>query len=307
MSVPVNVNSHKENYFKLLHDKTILGAGDGAIIVDKFLGLPSFYQKNTSNAKLFTGCVIDLETTGLDTTSCEIIDIAFRLFEFDEAGNIYSIGEHYQCFNEPSMPLSEDVKRVTGYNDEMLKGHKIDWAVVDSMLAKVDLAIAYNASFDRPVAERYSDVFKDMNWACAMKEINWEGSFGVSGKLEWLGYKLAGMYYEAHQALADVDFTLHMLTIKDSKGIPVMAELFKNAITPNFTIRAVGAPFDQKDNLRARGYRWNPGSPTVVKSWEISVPASQYEAEIEVLKTSMRCFKPVSIEMTAKDRFSVRG
>lgn len=307
MSVLVNVNPHKENYYQLLHDEGVDEVVGSAIIVNKFLGLPFFYQKNTSNAKLFTGCVIDLETTGLDTSVCEIIDIAFRLFEFDEAGNIYSIGEYYQCFNEPTMPLSEDVKRVTGYNDAMLKGHKIDWAVVDSMLAKVDVAIAYNASFDRPVAERYSDVFKDMNWACAMKEISWEESFGVSGKLEWLGYKLAGMYYEAHQALADVDFTLHMLTVKDSLGTPAMAELVKNAFSPNYTIRAIGAPFDQKDNLRARGYRWNPGSLTSAKCWEISVSSTQYEAEIEVLKTSMGCRAPVSVKITAKDRFSIRG
>lgn len=276
-------------------------------VLKLFEKLPLQFNDPKKEAELFTLCVIDVETTGLNANTCEIIDLAMRKVRFDKEGNLYEVLESFQGFNEPSIPLSEEVKSVTGYTDEMLKGKSLNISLIEEYMKDVDLVIAYNSAFDRKVVERYSDAFKNVRWGCAMKEVNWMQDFGVQGKLEMLAWKISKMFYYAHQALSDVDYTIQLLSERSSKTEKtVLLSILEEVRKPLYKIRAVGAPFDMKEELKDRGYFWDPGTPDRVKAWSILTNESNYSGELEYLKSN-GVLNPSCLKVTSKDRYSLRA
>jgi len=74
-------------------------------------------------------------------------------------------------------------------------------------------------------------------------------------------------------------------------------------------IWAEQSPFDLKDALKRRGYRWSDGSHGRPKSWYFDVDESKLEDEIAFLKAEiyLRDVEPRLQTLTAFDRFSIRS
>ena len=72
----------------------------------------------------------------------------------------------------------------------------------------------------------------------------------------------------------------------------------------------MGAPFDKKDLLKQRGYRWNDGTQESCKAWWISVPGDLKKDELSWLASEIYAETSTDrIEISrvnALDRFSVR-
>jgi hypothetical protein len=49
---------------------------------------------------------------------------------------------------------------------DLVVGHKIDAAGLETFAADANIVIAHNASFDRKFAERSWDIFQHKHWAC---------------------------------------------------------------------------------------------------------------------------------------------
>ena len=259
------------------------------------------------------GIVIDTETTGLDFNSNKIIELGFVAFEYDAAsGLIYNILHTYDAFEDPGEPLSDIVKQITGITDDMLAGQHLDDKTANHWLEKADLIIAHNASFDRQVLERRLPVACKANWACTFHDIPWQDEDISSLKLDYIAYKL-GFFFDGHRAVNDAQATLHLL----SKALPcsgklAMATLLANAREQSRRYFAIRAPFDKKDDLKARGYRWMADFSYQGKKgvWSRSVTAADIEAEEAWLtdaiypagKTAQFIYKDIS----ATDRYSSR-
>ncbi|MFB9262194.1 hypothetical protein ACFFWD_03225, partial [Bradyrhizobium erythrophlei] len=69
------------------------------------------------------------------------------------------------------------------------------------------------------------------------------------------------------------------------------------------------SPFEFKDSLRRRGYRWSDGSDGRPRSWYVDVEESKIDDEIAFLKTEiyLRDVEPRLQTLTAFDRFSIRA
>lgn len=69
------------------------------------------------------------------------------------------------------------------------------------------------------------------------------------------------------------------------------------------------SPFELKDFLRRRGYRWNDGSDGRPKSWFIDVEESALDGEIALLRTDIyrQDVEPTVQRLTAFTRFSGRA
>jgi DNA polymerase-3 subunit epsilon len=68
---------------------------------------------------------------------------------------------------------------------------------------------------------------------------------------------------------------------------------------------AEGSPFDMKDVLKVRGYRWNDGTDGRPKAWWMKIDEEAFEAELaflrrEVYRREVECF---SQKITAFERF----
>ncbi|MEA3535856.1 3'-5' exonuclease [Rhizobium sp. CC-YZS058] len=253
------------------------------------------------------GMFLDIECTGLDPLTCEPIELAILPFEYRLDGAIVAIHPPFQQVNQPSAPIPPNITKITGINDEMVSGHHIDPATVANFVEDAAIIIAHNAAFDRPIAERISPAFIAKPWACTMSDVDWK-SEGFEGRR--LGELLAafGVFFDAHRALDDCEAGVGLLAQKvPCSGRRVLEMLLETARKPCWRIFAIDAPYDARELLRQRGYRWNASPEFGPKSWWIDLGMKEVEPELQFLENEI-FHRPISLpmeEMTAYDRYSI--
>lgn len=254
------------------------------------------------------GLFVDVETTGLDPDHDEVIEIALVPFVYGVDGVIYETLPSYQSFAEPSAPLSAEITRITGITDDMVAGQAIDLGAVEAMAAAADLVVAHNAAFDRRFAERLTPAFEARPWACSMSQIDWAGEGYEGTKLAYLAAS-AGFFYDGHRAQNDCLAAIELLRRPlRSSGLPAMAQLLERARRPSWRIWAENSPFEFKDALKRRGYRWNADAGPAPRSWYIDVEDEAREAELAYLQAEIyqREVDLTVHAVTAHNRFSGR-
>lgn len=254
-------------------------------IIKRYVPVEAYHQPNDASKRI--GIFLDTETTGLDPDTDKVIELAMVPFEFDAAGRIYRLLPAYNGLNDPQMPIPDIAKQITGITDEMVKGQALDLDAVKKMLAEAVIVIAHNARFDRPFCEDLLDDFKDISWACSIADINWneEGIEGV--KLEFLAYKY-GFFYEGHRATIDcqagIEVLSHPLPVS---GVLSLKRLLETARQNNIRLWAEGSPFEKKDELKKRGYRWSAGDNGKRKAWYKDILEIELEDEMEYLNANI--------------------
>jgi len=255
------------------------------------------------------GIIVDLETTGLDVAKDEIIEIALVKFRYSNSGHVTGVIGIFQAFNEPSMSIPTNIIELTGITDQMVAGHKIDDAALENFAADANVVIAHNAAFDRKFAERFWPLFKHTHWACSATGIDWQ-QYGFGGaKLSYLVTQ-SGLFDDAHRALDDCHATLEILARQlPATSTTALGALLDRARRKTFRIWAENAPFDLKEALKRRRYRWNDGRDGRPRSWHIDVAEDKLDAELNFLRHEIyqRDVDLYYHEITALDRFSNRG
>jgi DNA polymerase-3 subunit epsilon len=286
--------------------KQLEATGDYRII-KRFTPVESYCEPNEATKRI--GIFLDTETTGLDVDTDKVIELAMVPFEFDAAGNIYQLLPEYNGLNDPGMPIPEIAQQITGITDEMVKGQSIDVETVKKLLSEAAIVIAHNARFDRPFCESLLDEFKDISWACSIADVNWneEGFEGV--KLEYLAYKY-GFFFEGHRATIDCQAGIEILsrTLPQS-GELVLKRLLENARRTTVRLWADRAPFEKKDDLKKRGYRWSSGEKGKRKAWYRDLQEDQLDEEMAYLNEHIyrREVKELPMDrFTAMQRYSSR-
>ncbi|MEM9443651.1 MAG: 3'-5' exonuclease [Pseudomonadota bacterium] len=215
--------------------------------------------------------IVDVETTGLDPDQQKIIELAILPFHFSPQGQIFDVLPGYAGFEDPGEPIPLDVVELTGITDDDVRGQTLDHTAVNRLVASSSLVIAHNAGFDRRFLERRFPSFVNKPWACSLSQIPWSEEGLASRKLDYILGQL-GFFFDDHRALADCQAVLHLLSLHLPKsGKPVFKTLLETARRPSVRVWAVGAPFDAKDVLKSRGYRWNPGDDGRPRAWFVDI------------------------------------
>lgn len=201
--------------------------------------------------------VLDTETTGLDSKSEKIIELAMLSVRVDSATGL-PVGPVtvYESFEDPGRPIPPQITEITGIDDSMVQGQRIDDAAVNALVQEADLVVAHNAGFDRPFVEARLPVFASKPWNCSFMGIDWKKEGSGSAKLEFLASE-RGWFYDAHRAQVDCHALLQVLSTPLSGHQTGLAHLLAGARQTRFKLRATGAPFESKDKLKAKAYRWD--------------------------------------------------
>jgi DNA polymerase-3 subunit epsilon len=256
--------------------------------------------------------VLDTETTGLDWHTESIIELAMLAVDVDlQTGKPVGEVEVYEDFEDPGRPIPPEIVKLTGITSQDVKGQKLNEAKIKDMVERAHLIVAHNAGFDRPFVENRLEVFEHKAWACSFQGINWTAQGMGSAKLEFLCSEL-GWFYDAHRAQVDCHALLRVLSSplqSEQSGVSStgLQQLFKAAENARTVVKAFGAPFETKDKLKARGYRWDAEA----KVWFTAVKsADALEAEAEWLKTQIYGGRSARIGLETQDawvQFSSRS
>jgi DNA polymerase-3 subunit epsilon len=251
---------------------------------------------------------VDVETTGLDPVRDEIIELAMVRFSYDAEGHIFSIEDVYHGLQEPSVPITDEITKLTGIDASMVAGQRIDKEAVARLVEESDLILAHNAGFDRKFLERFCDAFTHKPWGCTQSQIDWKSEGFEGTRLAYLAAG-AGFFYDRHRALNDCHAAVALLTqALPQSGRNAFTCLLEQARRKDVRLFATQAPFDMKDRLRARGYRWNGEGIGASRAWFIDVPEDQLDAETGWLETEIygRPADLHRLRIDAFNRFSAR-
>ncbi len=256
------------------------------------------------------GIFLDVETTGLDPATDQIIELAMVPFDFARDGRIFTVQESFERYRDPGRPIPPSVTELTGISDETVAGQAIDPAEVAAFIEGATIVVAHNAGFDRLFAERFCSAFAKVEWGCSWREIDWRSEgFTEGAKLTQLA-TAAGFFYSGHHAENDCRAGIEMLSRPLPRSGRLALDILLASIqTPRWRVWATGAPFDRKDTLKLRGYRWNDGADGHPRAWFMDVTAENLEGERQFLRRDVYRRESMPIDahrIDAIDRYSER-
>lgn len=246
--------------------------------------------------------IVDTETTGLDVTVDDVIELGYVLLRYNSNGEA-TIVESGGGLQYTDKVIPEAVVKLTGITASLLEGQSIDKDEVRRVLSISNIIIAHNAAFDRPMCERFMPEFSDKPWACSLNEVPWS-DFGFENKK--LKYLLidSGYFYDAHRAVDDCS-ALSLLLMQQAQGNGTFLKiLLDNARNNSFLIN-VKTPYSLRTKMRDAGYRWRPNKGFDGGFWEKEVLQDDLPHEegfLEALK-----LKDYHVEKkTSFDRYKYR-
>lgn len=247
---------------------------------------------------------LDFETTGFNYQENDrITEIGAVLWETDNQQPLLTFSEY--LYEESYPPQSDEIVRITGITNEMLKEFGVSPALGFARLAnlvekyKVKYIVAHNGeNFDRPFLgaelnrhlpyihalapdagggrDAVSDCVRlgGVPWIDTRSDIPYEVE-PDSRKLKHLALDLGFINPFPHRALFDV---LTMLKVLSASDIEKVVEYQK---IPWAVMRAV-VDYKDKDQAKALRYSWEKiGEKQYPKFWVKKVKENQIEKEIE--------------------------
>lgn len=261
--------------------------------------VPIRHFERTAQGPLVRVLVLDTETTGLDHSRDKIIELALLRVDVDTATGL-PVGEVavYDGLQDPGMAISKEIEAITGITNAMVRGQQLDLVKIAALLEGAEMVIAHNAGFDRPFCEARFPEFAHLPWGCSFADIDWKKEGFGSAKLEYLALA-KGWFYDAHRAEVDCHALLAVLT----EPLPTcaqtgLASIIAASRRPSYRLQANNAPFEAKDVLKARAYRWNAEQ----KVWHTRLDDEvQLTAELAWLKASVYGGRPARVQVEKLD------
>jgi len=264
---------------------------------------PEYYNTGDGGDKMIA-VFLDIEATGLSYTQDKLIELGMVKFEYNRHGSIFRLLDDFSGYQDPGNPIPEYITKLTGINDDMVKGQKIEEDAVAHYLQGVDLIITHNAQFDRTFLETTFPSLPAKAWGCLMYDVDWDKEGISSRKLEYITYKF-GFFHEGHRAINDCLAGVHLLAQKlPSSQEPVLKELLTQSKAIRFKLYAVNSPYDSKELLKARGYRWNMNQNDKYRAWSIELIEDKVAEEINYLRSNIYNTSSINIPVEIFDAYS---
>lgn len=255
--------------------------------------------------------VLDTETTGLDHLKDKVFQLSMLEILYDDDGIVKITDNFFDQLQDPGTPLDPKISRLTGFTDADLKGQTIDLAAAAAFLDGADLIIAHNASFDRKMVEANFPTlgFQKMDWACSIKDVDWDVRTSSSPKLELLVHA-EGYVYPAHNAKADCTATAFMLSRTYDGDTPVMSDIIVSRGRKKVMIMATDLGYGRQEPLKAAGWKWSPdrNGDAGDKCWHIIVgtPEEAQKAAAAAREAYGGDVRLPVREITARSAYSTR-
>lgn len=192
--------------------------------------------------------LLDTETGGLDPTKDPLVEIACIRWSVPHA----CVLSTWSTLVQAEANAAESVNKIPAAALPSASPKPSVFGLLHQLAEKSDIIIAHNASFDRGFLP---DLGKP--WVCSMEDIAWPGAKpgGFSSVIDLaLANDIA--VAQAHRALADCQLLARLLERMVEKKMDLQA-MFAHAMRPKAEFLAM-ASFEQKDIVKAHGFKWFP-------------------------------------------------
>lgn len=198
---------------------------------------------------------IDLETTGIDPSSSNIIEIGYMIWDTDLSCPV-QFGCHLIKINHP-LPL--EIKKLTGIDSNHLDKFGLDLKQAIISLSKLahncDFLVGHNAiEFDRKylskACKKYSITFPKKYWIDTMTDLPYPHSIKTR-KLDYLAVEHKIPATLSHRAVFDIWTTLQILKQYDTK------EVIERAKT-GFVKLIAKISYEERAKASIKGFKWDP-------------------------------------------------
>lgn len=195
--------------------------------------------------------VYDTETTGLNTTTDEVIEFGMVLYSTGTRRTLESVGRLVKT----NLPIIEEVTKVTGIIPAMNRfGYEQDEALdeVIEIMSLADAIAGHNVKrFDKRITEswakRVGRKLPEKLWIDTMSDI--PGVVGI--KLEHMAAEHGFLPLDKHSALADAQTCLKILAQYDIDAVAA------NAQVPDVIVQGHHAR-NENETAKKFKFRWNP-------------------------------------------------
>src|SRR5690606_30337039 len=146
--------------------------------------------------------------------------------------------------------------------------------------------------------EKRLPIFESLPWGCSLAQVDWSAEGIGSAKLEYIAYQY-GYFYDAHRADVDCYALLEVLQQQLPKSGDIVLKSILNSLgQKSYTIFAIGSPFETKDVLKARSYRWDGDK----KCWHITVTGDDaIKSEVAWLKSNIYGGKSAKVDIEVQN------
>lgn len=203
---------------------------------------------------LNTVLIVDAETTGVDRESDHVIEIGYVLWSVQHRTILEAYSGLLWAEKNPA-------QAVNGIPADALPQDAPDgpWRMLGKAASRADAIVAHQADFDRAFLERGMSEFDTgaaKIWICTREDVTWPRA-GAGQSLTAIALAHGCAVVAAHRAVNDC-----LLLARLFESVPdIAARLeagYAHAQLPKVRLVSL-APFEQKDEVKAHGFKWDPG------------------------------------------------
>jgi DNA polymerase-3 subunit epsilon len=172
--------------------------------------------------------VLDVETTGFSPRRDEILEFGMTLFRYDRTnGRVLDSIITYSGLRQPSRPISRHASAVHGITWHTVKGRRLDYRRIRTILYQAEFVVAHYAAFDRGFVARLMPSFRRVTWLCSRDGIDWCAKGFESRSLGDLAVAHDIQNPSPHRADGDVTTLLTLLSCRGPGRRPYLYELLR--------------------------------------------------------------------------------
>ena len=271
------------------------------------------FDAGAANDAKHIGVILDLETTGLDAATCEVIEIGLLKFAYCDDGRISHVVDTYSSLNEPGVPIPPEVTELTGITEDQVKGSTHRPCASSQALWRTQILwwrIAPNT-----IARFVNDTGKISKPSPGrVRPRKWSGGNINSREQSWISCCGGLVCFTTVTGLSPIvtrywkSFLVPSVLSIQHAAQSAFALMLQQAQKKVIRVWAEQASYSVKDDLKARGYKWNNGANGRPKSWYRDVEEDVCADEVAYLKRDVyRREVDVRLQpIDALSRFSIR-
>src|SRR6267154_2654884 len=202
--------------------------------------------------------IIDTETTGLDPSKGNVIEIAGIFYNIPTRSILSQVSTLYRADENPAYEINRiEVKALQSISESM---NRYSETLLVNMMYECDAIVAHNAEFDKKWIEtiiNFQQISRDKKWICTKNDVIWPIRKGIPLNLIHICADLGVPIVHTHRALDDC-----LLLLSAIESVDDIDHLLDKSGRGRMIYHAhVG--YDQRQIVKDAGFQWD----NVKKVW----------------------------------------